>query len=67
MKVQSEQTVLGLATAIELSARIVAEVSGTDIADTINGSVVGSSEMRQMVGSIITRELSTFTKSNKQA
>ena len=67
MKVQSEQSVLNLATAIELTSRIVAEVSGTDIADTVNGSVVGSTEMRQMVGSIVTRELAIYTSANKAA
>jgi hypothetical protein len=61
MLIQSEQTVVTLANAITLSTAIIIQVSGTEVADTLNGSVISRATMDQLVASRLAKNVSMYT------
>jgi hypothetical protein len=61
MLLQSEKTVLTLSNAIALSAGIVNEIAGNEIANTVNGVVMKPAVLRDMIGSQINKNFSSYT------
>ncbi|MDD2879803.1 MAG: hypothetical protein PHQ58_05155 [Rhodoferax sp.] len=59
---QSEKTVLTLANAISLATNIVHQVSGNEVANTLNGSVVNKAAMGELIASRVHSNFSNFTK-----
>lgn len=61
MLVQTERTVITFANAITLVTELVNKVSGTEVADTINGSVISRTVMSDMVASEFNKRFATYT------
>jgi len=61
MLVQSERTVMTFANAITLVTELVNKVSGTEIADTINGSVISRTILSDMIASEFNKRFATYT------
>lgn len=62
---QSEKTVLTLANAIALATSIVHQVSGNEVANTLNGAIVNKAAMGELIASRVHANFSNFT--NKAA
>jgi hypothetical protein len=62
MLTKSKQTIHALASASALTAGVIRELMGNEIANTINNSLLGEKELSQLVSM---RVASRFTKYNK--
>lgn len=63
---QSEKTVTTLSNAISLVTAIVMHVSGSEVADTLNGSAVSRATMDDIVASRMARAFSGYTSQSSQ-
>ena len=61
MMIQSRSTVVTLANAISLSTGIVKEISGTEVANTLNGSRLSRAALSDLISSRIHANFSNYT------
>jgi hypothetical protein len=62
MKIHSKNTVITVANATALAAGIIKELSGKEIANTLNGAVVSKAGFEDLIASRIHANFSTFTQ-----
>lgn len=62
---QSEKTVLTIANAVALATAVVHQISGNEVANTLNGTVVNKAAMGELIASRVHANFSHYT--NKAA
>lgn len=67
MHMQSENTVLTISNAIALTTNVIQELSGNEIANTLDGSELSSAALHGIIGSQINKNFSNYTSQKVNA
>lgn len=67
MHIQSKQTVLTIANATALATAIVHDISGNEVANTLNGVTVNKTALADLIGSRIHANFSNYTSKGVQS
>ena len=62
MLIQSKSTVLAIANATALASGVVLELSGTEVASTLNGSPLSRQALNSLIGSRVHANFSKYTQ-----